>query len=39
MRLSKLIVLTGWEFIKRRKNQKILKALNEAYQDPPDPSE
>jgi hypothetical protein len=39
MRLSKLVVLAVWEFINRRKNRKILKALNEAYQDTPDASE
>jgi hypothetical protein len=39
MRCSKLIMLAAWKFINRHNNRKILKALNEAYQDTPDPSE
>ena len=36
---STLIVRALEEFIKRRRNRKILEALNEVYLDVPDPSE
>ena len=36
---SQLFVLAVEEYIKRHENRKILEALNEVYQDAPDPSE
>ena len=36
---SRLFVLAAQEFIKRYKNQKLLDAINEAYDDLPDSAE
>jgi metal-responsive CopG/Arc/MetJ family transcriptional regulator len=36
---SHLFALAAREFIKRHKSQKLLDALNDAYDDLPDPSE
>ncbi len=36
---SHLFALAAQEFIERHKNQQLLQALNEAYDDQPDPQE